>query len=312
LAGAHADEADGAGRGSCQQLVEAPLHDSKTLSQMTVGIVVIIVPGSVIAKQSGLSLSLGLSSGLYSAAAVRYLVIVVVVNLVLLAAERFWFALVDRNKAKIDHGGTVEDIDTAGKRFSALVLGLAVANLAAVVYFVVVLGAAWWTLLIGLVVAGWAILWLPPRARTVTSSRGEINIQAAPERVSAVVADISATPKWEMSNVSCVLDSYNGTAPRYRVVERMPDGREISGLVELTRVVPGSEVVIRLVGVGRSGDYFTFSPAAAGTHVVYKTLIELPWVVALVGARFMTGPAADRNQKKATDLQALKAYIETA
>jgi hypothetical protein len=92
----------------------------------------------------------------------------------------------------------------------------------------------------------------------------------------------------------------------------MPDGREISGLIELTRVVPGSEVVIRLVGVGRSGDYFTFSPAAAGTHVLYKTLIELPWVMALVGARFMTGPAAERNQKKATDLQALKTYIERA
>ncbi len=93
----------------------------------------------------------------------------------------------------------------------------------------------------------------------------------------------------------------------------MPDGKEISATVELTRDEPGVAVAIQLVGAGTSGDYYTFAAQGGGTLVMKRCVSEVPYVNALAGFMFKGAyDAAAAQQRRVDELQALKTAFESA
>jgi hypothetical protein len=206
---------------------------------------------------------------------------------------------------------------TSLKRSSELVAAvpLAVFGLVIVLFAVILVlaRAPLWTLLLGVPVVVWAGWWLPSGRRQI-ASEATVAVNELPARVSAFVADVMNQPMWSPGVTSCVPTMAGANGPRYVQVGTIPDsGRQISGTVELTRNEPGVAVVLQVVGAGASGDYYTFAARDGGTIVTVKSLVELPYPLALMGGMFMArGDAPAAHQRRVAELQALKTAIEAA
>lgn len=169
----------------------------------------------------------------------------------------------------------------------------------------------WWTAVFLLPVLGWSAWWLPAGRRRVTSE-ASIVVNGIPARVSAFVADVPGHAKWSPGAVSYTPDIQGPRGPRFTGVERMPDGRQIAGVIELTRDDPGVEVDILLAGAGSSGDYYSFAAKDGGTLVTYRSVFEMPYILALAGGMFaLRGDPTGAYQRRVNELNALKAAFES-
>ena len=111
--------------------------------------------------------------------------------------------------------------------------------------------------------------------------------------------------------MSCVPDLRGVRGPRFRCVDRGADGKEYSGSVELTRNEPGVAVDLQLEGAASSGDYYSFAAKDGGTLVTKRSVVELPYVLALAGAMLMArGEAPAAQQRRIDEVQALKTAFE--
>jgi hypothetical protein len=81
----------------------------------------------------------------------------------------------------------------------------------------------------------------------------------------------------------------------------------------LTRDEPGVAVAIQVEGAGASGDYYSFAAQDGGTLVTKRTVVELPYVLALAGGMFMVkGEAPASQQRRINEVQELKTVFESA
>jgi hypothetical protein len=173
------------------------------------------------------------------------------------------------------------------------------------------LGAPLWWAIFLVPVAAWMAWWVPGSRRRITS-QASVFVSGMPTRVSAFVADVPEQARWSPGAVSYTPQLAGPNGPRFETVERGPDGREYRGMITLTRDEPGVEVDIELEGAGSSGDYYNFAAQDGGTLVTKRTVVELPYVVALIGGTLIArGAAAAAQQRRINEVQALKTAFES-
>lgn len=201
------------------------------------------------------------------------------------------------------------------KRAGELVVAVPVAIYGLLVVMAIVLGfllhLPLWTAVFLVPVLAWSAWWLPGSRRQVTSE-ASIIVNGLPSRVSAFVADVPGHAKWSPGVVSYTPDLQGPRGPRFNGLERGPDGREIAGVIELTRDDPGVEVDLLLAGTGASGDYYSFSANGGSTLVTKRTVIELPYILGLAGLMFaLRGDPTGAHQRRVNELNALKTAFES-
>ncbi len=206
---------------------------------------------------------------------------------------------------------TVSQIQRAGE----MVVAVPVVVYGLVVVMAIVAGILLhlplWTAAFLVPVVAWTAWWLPARRRCVTTE-ASIVVNGLPSRVSAFVADVPGHTKWSPGVVSCTPDIEGPRGPRFNTLERGADGREIAGVIEVTRDDPGVEVDILLAGTGATGDYYSFSPSGGGTLVSKRTVVELPYILALTGAIFaLRGDPTGGHQRRVNEVNALKTAFES-
>jgi hypothetical protein len=221
------------------------------------------------------------------------------------------YFVIQRARRNMDRRSvSVKDIKRQAQIIGAVpvvIYGLCVLVLAGIL---VIAHAPIWTFALGTPVALWALWWMPGSRRRITS-QASIFVQGLPARVSAFVADVPGHVRWSPGSVSCVPELSGTRGPRFRCVDRGPDGKEYSGVVELTRDDPGVEVDLLLEGAAATGDYYGFTAEGGGTTVIKRTVVELPYVLALTGAMFMVkGEAPAAQQRRINEVQALKTAFE--
>lgn len=183
--------------------------------------------------------------------------------------------------------------------------------LVGIAFLLIVASAPWWTALFSIPLAAWIVWWLPGSRRSVIS-QASIFVQGLPARVSAFVADIPGHVKWSPGVVSCTPQIQGPRGPRYLGVERGPSGQEMEGVIELTRDEPGVEVDLLVEGAGATGDYYHFAAQNGGTIVTKQTVVELPYLLALIGGMFLVkGEAPAAQQRRINEVQALKTAFES-
>ncbi len=189
-----------------------------------------------------------------------------------------------------------------------VIAGLALLGLITVA---ALLGAPLWWAIFLVPVAAWMAWWMPGGRRRITS-QASVFVRGMPTRVSAFVADVPEQAKWSPGAVSYTPQMAGPHGPRFETVERGPDGREYRGMITLTRDEPGVEVDIELEGAGSSGDYYNFAAQDGGTLVTKRTVIELPYVVALIGGTLIArGAVGAARQRRMNEVQALKTAFES-
>jgi hypothetical protein len=100
--------------------------------------------------------------------------------------------------------------------------------------------------------------------------------------------------------------------PRFHLVGIIPGTtRQIEGDAVLRVNEPGKEVVIGTEGAGVTADQFLLSPSGSGTHVLYRTVLEMPFLMALAGGMFLAGDK-DRPRRHTDELARAKAVFEAA
>jgi hypothetical protein len=222
------------------------------------------------------------------------------------------YYIIQRARKKVDANRTVENIKHSSEIIAAVpvvIFGMSFLLFAAIL---VLVHAPWWTILLAAPVLAWAAWWLPGGRRSITS-QASLLVQGLPARVSAFVADVPGQVRWSPGSVSCVPQLQGPRGPRFQVLERGPDGQEVGGTVVLTSDEPGVKVVIQLEGAGSSGDYYSFAPQGGGTLVTKRTVVELPYVLALAGGMFaVRGEAPAAQQRRINEVQALKTAFESA
>jgi hypothetical protein len=204
---------------------------------------------------------------------------------------------------------------TQVKHAGELMAAVPVAVYGLVIVTTVVLGVLLrlplWTAVFLLPVLAWSAWWLPARRRRVVSE-ASIVVNGLPARVSAFVADVPGQAKWSPGAVSYTPDVQGPRGPRFNGVERMPDGREMAGVIELTRDDPGVEVDILLAGTGASGEYYSFAAKEGGTLVTKRSVFEMPYILALAGGTFaLRGDPTGAHQRRVNELNALKQAFES-
>jgi polyketide cyclase/dehydrase/lipid transport protein len=205
----------------------------------------------------------------------------------------------------------VTQVKHAGEAMAAVPVAVYGLTIVAMVVAGVLLRLPWWTAAFILPVLAWSAWWLPVRRRRVVSE-ASIVVNGLPARVSAFVADVPRQAKWSPGAVSYTPEMQGPRGPRFSGVERMPDGREIAGVIELTRDDPGVEVDILLAGTGASGDYYSFAPKDGGTLVTKRSLFEMPYILALAGGMFaLRGDPTGAHQRRINELNALKLAFES-
>lgn len=173
------------------------------------------------------------------------------------------------------------------------------------------LGAPWWSSAVMAPLGLWALWWAPPRRRRATSQASVI-VSGSPSRVSAFVADVPNRKLWDPSVVSYTPQPAGARGPRFLAVEQAPGGRQMTGTYVLTRDDPGVEVDLLVEGAGATGDYFTFAAQDGGTLVTQRTVVELPYLLALIGGTLISkGIAGEAQLRRINDVQALKTAFES-
>jgi hypothetical protein len=206
---------------------------------------------------------------------------------------------------------TVDDVKRAAETVTGVTVAIFGGTVVLIAFLFIVGGAPPWLYMLLVPVAAWAAWWLPARNRR-TTSQSSIIVQGLPTRVSAFVADAPGHVKWSPGVVSCVPEMAGPRGPRFREVEQTADGQQVAGVLDLTRDEPGVAVDFLIAGTGSSGDYYTFAAEPGGTLVNKRTVIELPYLVALAGGMLMArGQSAAAHQRRVNELQALKMAFES-
>lgn len=216
-------------------------------------------------------------------------------------------------RARKDQAGAknVTQVKHAGELTAAVPVAVYGLAIVATVVLGVLLRLPLWTAVFLLPVLAWSAWWLPARRRRIISE-ASIVVNGLPSRVSAFVADVPGQAKWSPGAVSYTPDIQGPRGPRYNGVERMPDGQEIAGVIEMTRDDPGVEVDILLAGTGASGDYYTFAAEGGGTLVTKRNVFEMPYILALAGGIFaLRGDPTGAHQRRVNELNALKQAFES-
>jgi len=216
-------------------------------------------------------------------------------------------------RARIDPAkpASIDAIKHSAEVSSAVPLVIYGLVLVGVVVLAGLLGAPLWSIVFLVPVAIWAGWWMPGRRRWMTS-QASVFVQGTPSRVSAFVADVPKRAQYGPGVVSCTPEVAGPRGPRYRAVERGPEGGEVIGVYVTTRDEPGVEVDIQAEGAGATGDYFTFAARDGGTLVTQRTVVELPYLLALIGGTFMArGEAPAAQQRRINEVQALKTAFES-
>jgi len=214
-----------------------------------------------------------------------------------------------RNAAK---NSTVDNVKREGEIVAAVPVAIFALTFLLFIVILVLARAPWWSFFLAAPVLGWAAWWLPAGRRRVTS-QASILVQGLPARVSGFVTDVPGQVRWSPGLVSCIPQIQGPRGPRFQALEKGPDGREIGGVVVLTRDEPGVAVTIQIEGAGASGDYYSFAGQNGGTLVTKCTVVELPYVLALAGGMLMVkGEAPASQQRRISEVQELKTGFESA
>jgi hypothetical protein len=208
---------------------------------------------------------------------------------------------------------TIAALKRSGSMLGALYAGVLLADLLVLVWIGVVAGglSGWVMVAAGLIVGAW-VIWNWSAKRRLVVIDAETDIAGSPYDVSAFFANVREATRWQAGLVSSVEAGMSLEGPRFHVVGVPPGSdKEIAGELVLRVNEPGKEVVVAVEGAGLTADQYLLSPAATGTHVFYRTLLEVPFFMALAGGMFLAGDK-DRPRRHVEELARAKAVFEAA
>ena len=217
-------------------------------------------------------------------------------------------------RARVGSAGpqtSIARLESQAQTISGVILAVYGLVLLGLVAIGVLFKAPLWTAAFPLAVGAWGAWWLPASHRRMTSATSGF-VAGAPSHVSAFVADLPGQVRWSPGAVSCTPEVAGSKGPRYTWVEKLPDGGQISGTLVQTRLEPGVAVTFQIEGAGASGDYYSFATQGDGTLVTKHSIIEVPYLMALLGGIFIArSEAAAAGQRTAREVQALKTAFES-
>ena len=206
---------------------------------------------------------------------------------------------------------TVAALKRNASMLGALYAGVLLADFLVLVGIGVLAGglSGWVMVAAGLIVGAW-VIWTWPAKRRLIVVDAETDIAGDPHEISAFFANVRAATRWQSGMVSSVEAGMTLQGPRFHVVVVPPgSNKEIAGDLVVRVNDPGREVVVGVEGTGKTADHYVLSPAANGTHVFYRTVLELPFFMALAGGMFLSGDN-DRSRRHVEELARAKAVFE--
>lgn len=195
--------------------------------------------------------------------------------------------------------------------FLGLWVGLILADLLAVAVIGVRSGGAagWIVVVVALVLGAWVMWNWPPSRRTIVVD-AQTDFAGDPYQVSAFFADVGDWGRWQTDLISCVEAGLSARGPRFHQVGVIPGtNRRIEGDVVLKVNEPGKEVTVGVEGAGGSADQFLLSPIGTGTHVLNREVLEVPFILALIGGMFFARDK-DRSRRHMEELLRAKVVFE--
>jgi hypothetical protein len=218
-----------------------------------------------------------------------------------------------RASARSAQAKTLADLERNGKLVAGMMAGLFLADFLALAWLGVVIGglSGWVMIAASALVVAW-VIWNWPTKRRLIVVDAETNIAGDPYKLSAFFADVKAETRWQTGLLSSVSEGMSVQGPRFHLVGIIPGTkRQIEGDAVLRVNEPGKEVVIGTEGAGVTADQFLLSPSGSGTHVLYRTVLEMPFLMALAGGMFLAGDK-DRPVRHTNELARAKAVFEAA
>lgn len=208
---------------------------------------------------------------------------------------------------------TIAALKRRGSMLGALYAGVLVADFLVLVAIGVLAGglSGWFMVAAGLIVGAW-VIWNWSAKRRLIVIDAETDIAGDPFAVSAFFANVRDAALWQTGLVSIVEAGMGLEGPRFHAVGVAPGSdKQIAGDLVLRVNDPGKEVVVGVDGAGMTADQYILSPAGRGTHIVYRTMLELPFLMALAGGMFLAGDK-DRPRRHTEELARAKAVFEAA
>ena len=208
---------------------------------------------------------------------------------------------------------TISDLQRSSTQLVGMYAGLLLVDFLALAAIGVVVGGPSGWVMVGaaVIVAGW-VIWNFPAKRRLVMVDAETDIAGDPYKVSAFFADVRAETRWQTGLISSVEEGIGVQGPRFHMVGLIPGTtRQIEGDSVLRLNDPGKEVVVGVEGAGLTADHYLLSPCASGTHVLCRTVLELPFFLALAGGMLMASDK-DRPRRHTEELARAKAVFEAA
>ncbi len=206
---------------------------------------------------------------------------------------------------------TVASLKRSGSLLGAVYAGVLLADILLLAVIGVLAGglSGWTMVAAGTIVGAWVIWNWPATGRLIVVD-AETDIAGDPFEVSAFFADVGDAARWQTDMVSSVEAGMSLQGPRFHVVELVAGSdTHISGDLVLRVNDPGKEVVVGVEGTGLTADHYRFSPAGTGTHVFFRTVLELPYLMAVAGGMLLARDD-DRPRRHADELARAKAFFE--
>jgi uncharacterized protein YndB with AHSA1/START domain len=103
----------------------------------------------------------------------------------------------------------------------------------------------------------------------------ESRFDRSPADVFDYVSDPERLHTWQTNTVSSVADGPMGVGTRLREVHRVPGGKELASVVEVSEFEPGSVLALRVVEGTPVHVRITLDPDGAGTRMRFRAHGEL-------------------------------------
>ncbi len=153
----------------------------------------------------------------------------------------------------------------------------------------------------------------------MTGAGTELEVAAAPERVYALVADVTRMGEWSPECRHCEWTG-GATGPavgaRFRARNKGRRGPSWYNVPMVTVAEPGREFAFTTRWLGKDNTQWTyrFEPVEGGTRVTesFETLVDVPWYFT-ASERYLMGVKdrkADLEAAMATTLERLKTAVE--
>ena len=110
----------------------------------------------------------------------------------------------------------------------------------------------------------------------------ESRFERSPADVFDYVSDPERLPTWQTNTVSAVPDGPMGVGTRLREVHRMPGGKEVASVVEVSEFEPGRIFALRVVEGTPVHLRITLDPDGDGTRMRFRAYGELGGAMRLV------------------------------